>query len=231
MKILAVDTSGPNCSVAIIDEEKVLANFSLNIGITHSQTLMPLVDELCKMSNISLNDIDAFTCSIGPGSFTGLRIGIATIKGFALSLNKPVVPVSSLLGLAYNIPTFNGLICSILDANNDNVYAALYRMNNEPEMFGDYFTESIDDLISNLKNLNQKILFVGSGALSFKEKLQENLGDNAFFVPHHLNEQSAVSIARAAMDKALKNEFETCDNLHPLYLRKSQAERMLDNNG
>lgn len=231
MKILAIDTSGPNCSVCVIDEEKILANFSLNIGITHSQTLMPLVDNLCKLSKISLDDIDAFTCSVGPGSFTGLRIGIATIKGFALSLNKPVISVTSLEGLAYNVPTFDGIICSVLDANNDNVYAAMYKMNDGiPEMIGDYQTDTVDDLINSLKELNQNVLFVGSGAVSFKDKFVEALQDKAFFTPYHLNEESAISIAKAAMDKAIKNEYDSCDNLHPLYLKKSQAERMLEEN-
>ena len=93
MKILALDTSGTNCSVSIIDEDKVIADFNLNTGLTHSQTLMPLIDSMCKFSEIDLKDIDVFACSIGPGSFTGLRIGIATIKGFALSLNKKVIAV------------------------------------------------------------------------------------------------------------------------------------------
>ena len=230
MKILALDTSGPNCSVAVIDENKVIANFNLNIGTTHSQILLPLVDELNKFSNLTLNDIDAFACSIGPGSFTGLRIGIATIKGFAISLNKPVVSVPSLLGLAYNVPTFDGIVCCVLDAKNDNVYSALFNVNNSPEMIDDYITDTIDCLVDELKKYNQKILFVGDGAVSFKERFETEFGKNAFFMPHHLNEQTAISIAKAALDKARKNEINTVDNLHPLYLRKSQAERMLDKN-
>ncbi|MBQ7765123.1 tRNA (adenosine(37)-N6)-threonylcarbamoyltransferase complex dimerization subunit type 1 TsaB [bacterium] len=230
MKILALDTSGPNCSVAVIDENKVIANFNLNIGTTHSQILLPLVDELNKFSNLTLNDIDAFACSIGPGSFTGLRIGIATIKGFAISLNKPVISVPSLVGLAYNVPTFNGIVCTVLDAKNDNVYSALFNVNTNPEMIGDYITDTIDCLVDELKKYNKRILFVGDGAVSFKERFENEFGENALFMPHHLNEQTAISIAKAALDKANQNEIDTVDNLHPLYLRKSQAERMLDEN-
>ena len=234
MKILAIDTSGSNCSVAVLEEDiassvrhgKVIANFNINIGKTHSETLLPLVDELSKFSNIRLDDIDVFACCIGPGSFTGIRIGIATIKGFALSLNKPVISVSTLEGLAYNIPTFDGLICSLLDARNNNVYAASYRLNNTPKMVGDYLTDTIDDLIKELQKHNEKVLFVGDGAISYQEKLINELKENALFTPYHLNEQSAVSIAKAAFDKYLKNEVENVDELHPLYLRKSQAERM-----
>lgn len=231
MKILAIDTSGPNCSVAVLDEQKIIANFNINIGKTHSETLLPLVDELSKFSNISLNDVDIFACCIGPGSFTGIRIGIATVKGFALSLNKPVIAVSTLEGLAYNISTFDGLVCSILDAKNNNVYAALYKLNSAPEIVGDYLTDSIDSLIEEIKKHHKKVLFVGDGAISYHEKLQNELKENAFFTPYHLNEQSAVSIAKAAFDKYNKNKIETVDNLHPLYLRKSQAERMLEQNG
>lgn len=230
MKILALDTSGPNCSVAVIDENKVIANFNLNIGTTHSQILLPLVDKLNKFSGLTLNDIDAFACSVGPGSFTGLRIGIATIKGFAISLKKKVISVPSLTGLAYNVPTFDGIVCAVLDAKNDNVYSALFNIKNTPEMLGDYITDTIDSLVNELKKHNDKILFVGDGAVSFKDRFEAEFGEKAFFMPHHLNEQTAISIAKAALDKAAKNSFDTVDNLHPLYLRKSQAERMLDEN-
>lgn len=230
MKILALDTSGPNCSVAVISEEKVIANFNLNIGTTHSQILLPLIDELNKFSGLTLNDIDAFACSIGPGSFTGLRIGIATIKGFAISLNKPVISIPTLTGLAYNVPTFDGIVCTVLDAKNDNVYSALFNIKNTPTMIGEYITDTIDSLVDELKKYNSKILFIGDGTVSFKERFENEFSDAAFFMPHHLNEQTAVSIAKAALDKMNNNEYDTVDQLHPLYLRKSQAERMLDEN-
>ena len=228
MKILAIDTSGPNCSVALLDEEKIIANFNINIGRTHSETLLPLVDELSKFTNIELKDIDLFACSVGPGSFTGIRIGIATIKGFAISLNKPVISVSTLESLAYNIPSFDGLICSILDAKNNNVYSAIYELEGYPKMIDDYITDSIGTLITELKKHNEKILFVGDGAISYQELLQKELGSNAIFMPYYLNEQSAVSVAKCAFDKYARNEVDDAYGLHPLYLRKSQAERVLD---
>ena len=229
MKILAIDTSGPNCSIAVLDEKKIIANFNINIGKTHSETLLPLVDELLNFSNIKLNDIDAFACCVGPGSFTGIRIGISTVKGFALSLNKPTISVSTLEGLAYNVPIFDGLVCSILDANNNNVYAALYQSNDTYEMLGDYMTDSINSLITELKLHNEKILFIGDGAISYQETIKNELKDKALFDPYHLNEQSAVSIERAAFEKYKNHQLNTADYLHPLYLRKSQAERMLEN--
>ena len=230
MKILALDTSGPNCSVAVIDEEKVIANFNLNIGTTHSEILLPLVDELNRFSKLTLNDIDVFACSIGPGSFTGLRIGIATIKGFALSLNKPVISVPTLTSLAYSVPYFDGIICTVLDAKNDNVYSAIFKFEDTIQMIGDYLTDTVEQLVDELKKYNSKILFVGSGAISFKDIFQKEFGENAYFMPYYLNEQSAVSVAKVALDKFNNNEIDSADSLHPLYLRKSQAERMLDIN-
>ena len=226
MKVLAIDTSGPNCSIAVIDEQKVIGSFAINIGKTHSETLLPLVDELLKYIGLSIEKIDAFACCIGPGSFTGIRIGIATIKGFALAINKPVIAVSSLYSLAYNASHFDGLICSMLDANNNNIYSALYQGENHVERIGDYFTDSIDEWIAKLKTISANILFVGDGSITYQQQLKEALQDRAYFVPQHMNEQSAISLARAALYQLQKGETETAENLHPLYLRKSQAERM-----
>lgn len=230
MKILAIDTSGTNCSVAIIDNEKIISDFSLNIGTTHSQNLVPMLEQIQNFTKIDLKDIDAIACCIGPGSFTGIRIGIATVKGLALSLNKPVIGISSLESLAYNIPTFDGTICSIIDAKNENVYAGLYTDSACPILISDYVSDSIYTLIEKLKNVSGKIIFVGDGSLAHEDKLKSALGENAYFISKHLNTQFATSLARAALNYAEKNEYLTCHDLTPLYLKKSQAERMLDGN-
>lgn len=232
MKILAIDTSGANCSACILDNNKVIADCNLNTTITHSQTLLPMIDSIFKSSKLEMQDIDVFACSIGPGSFTGLRIGIATIKGFALSLNKPVVAVPTLLGLAYNITNFDGLICSVLDAKNNNVYAGIFKYeNSKPILVEDYITSDIDTLIGILRDKNSKVIFVGDGAITFKENFTSSLKENAFFAPIHLNNQLSSSVAMAAFDKAMCNEFDNCDTVTPMYLKKSQAERMLEQNG
>lgn len=236
MKILALDTSGPNCSVAIIDDNKILADFTINNGITHSQNLVPMIEQAQKFSNINLSDIDAFACSIGPGSFTGLRIGIATVKGFAISLNKPVLPVPTLLALAYNVSNSDGLICSIIDAKNDNVYAAIYKNNSDNEnsqleLAQDYISDNIQTLIDTLKNYEEDIIFVGDGAEIYKDLILSNLKNdcyNVYFALHHINCQYALSVARAARDMASNNEFTDYNSLSPLYLKKSQAERELE---
>lgn len=252
MKILAIDTSGPNCSVAITDDGKLIADFTVDNDITHSQNLIPMIEQVQKFTNIELSDIDAFACSVGPGSFTGLRIGIATTKGFALSLNKPVLSVPSLLGLAYNVTNFNGIICSIIDAKNHNVYAGIYMRNlygdsvksvikktkfnknyeiNNVQLVESYISDSIYYLIKRLKDYDGDIMFIGDGVNTYKELLLCELQSsylNIHFAPPHLNSQQASSIARAALDMALNDEYTDYNSLTPLYLKKSQAERELD---
>ena len=230
MKVLALETSGSTCSVALLDDSKVIADFNCNTGTTHSQNLMPMIDQVQKFSDTNLDNIDVLACSVGPGSFTGLRIGIATVKGMALSLNKKVIAVPSLVGLAYNVPFFDGIICSVLDARNDNVYAALFEYKDKPCMMGQYISDSVDSLIEVLKTKDCNIMFVGDGAIAYKDKFIENFEDRALFMPYHLNFQNATSIAKAAFDKATLGEYDDYNSITPLYLKKSQAERMLDLN-
>ena len=229
MRILAIDTSGQNCSVAIIDEEKVICDFNLSIGTTHSETLLPMIDEVCKTSRIDLSEVDVLACGIGPGSFTGLRIGLATIKGFALAQNKNVIGVPTLDALAYNIANFDGIICSVLDARNNNVYAGIYKYENDKVVLkDDYITENLDTLIDILKSKNEKVMFVGEGAVSFKQQFKDALNEKAKFAPIHLNNQLSSSVAKAALDRALENDFDDADTLNPMYLKKSQAERTFE---
>lgn len=229
MKILAIDTSGANCSVAIIDEEKVICDFNLSIGTTHSETLLPMIDEVCRTSKIDLSEVDVLACGIGPGSFTGLRIGIATIKGFALAQNKPVIGIPTLDSLANNITTFDGLVCSVLDARNNNVYAGIFKHEDEKVVLqDDYITEDLDTLIEILRSKNEKIMFVGDGAVSFKQQFKAALNEKALFAPIHLNNQLSSSVAKAALIRAMNNDFDNADTLNPMYLRKSQAERTFE---
>lgn len=238
MKILAIDTSGPNCSVAILENDSVIGDFTIQNGITHSQNLVPMIEQVQRFTNLDLSDIDIFACSIGPGSFTGLRIGLATIKGFAISLQKKVIGVPTLLALAYNVSQFDGIVCPILDARNDNVYAALYhkQTNDNYTLIGDYISDWIDVLIQKIKQQNPStpILFVGDGVETYQEKLVNELSstlENPYtlaFAPAYLNGQYALSVARAAKDMASRNEYSDYHSLTPLYLKKSQAERMLE---
>lgn len=232
MRILALDTSGTNLSVCVIEEDKVIADFNLCAGMTHSETLLPVIDEILTKSKIDINDIDILACGIGPGSFTGLRIGIATIKGLALSLEKKVIGVPTLLGLAYNIPYFDGMICSMIDAKNNNVYAGIYEyQQNKLVQVGKYYTDSIDELITSLKAEEKNIIFVGDGVYAYQEKLRENIGERAKFASFPFNREHAVSIAYEALKRASRNEYDNVDTLNPMYLKKSQAERALETDG
>ena len=219
-----------------MEDGKIVSEFSLSAGVTHSQTLLPIVDTLNQFSNIDISEIDIFACSTGPGSFTGLRIGIATIKGFALSLEKKVIGIPTLLGLAYNIPYFDGLLCSVLDAKNNNVYAGIYQyQEGVPILVGDYIIESSEQLIeilqeklSSLPSQSSKVMFVGSGAITYEEKFTKAFGEKAYFAPLSLDRELASSVALAAFHRANHEDFDDYDTLVPMYLKKSQAERMLE---
>ena len=228
MKILAVDTSSKNCSIAIVefsDESsyKIIGLENSDNEKTHSQKLMPLVDKLFKETDLNLKDIDYLACCIGPGSFTGIRIGIATVKAFSDSLNMPIIPVTSLESLAYNVD-FNGYVVPIIDAKNQNIYCEMFSAED-----GRFINKSeplaidIDSIKEKIKlNENKNICFVGDGSKIYEDKLRNIFSDNNVDFSDN-NIQSAVSLARCAYNKYLKGSYGDSS-----YLRKSQAERIAD---
>ena len=297
MKILGIDTSSKRCTVCILEDNNMIIELHSDDEKTHSQTLMPLVDEMFKKTDLSLKDIDMLACCVGPGSFTGVRIGISTAKAFADVYNFKTFGVSSLEGLAYNIKeeisllhtssaaetgsspenskdckdytnqNISLIICSLIDAKNENVYYGLFDENyNKIEELS---TCSIDELIDKLKKLNKPIAFVGDGALAYKEKLEQHLCKSlnklseidlennleansknstssnnsnnskdsnlsAYFFEGEKNLASSISIAKFAYNKYVNFENSTAQvqdfnsSLSPMYLRKSQAERSLE---
>ena len=297
MKILGIDTSSKRCTVCILEDNNVIVELHSDDEKTHSQTLMPLIDEMFKKTDLSLKDIDMLACCVGPGSFTGVRIGISTAKAFADVYNFKTFGVSSLEGLAYNIKeeisllhtssaaktgsspenskdckdytnqNISLIICSLIDAKNENVYYGLFDENyNKIEELS---TCSIDELIDKLKKLNKPIAFVGDGALAYKEKLEQHLCKSlnklseidlennleansknstssnnsnnskdsnlsAYFFEGEKNLASSISIAKFAYNKYVNFENSTAQvqdfnsSLSPMYLRKSQAERSLE---
>ena len=232
MKILSLDTSGSVASVAVLDEGTVLGEYSINHKKTHSQKLMPMLKELLRNLELNPVDIDIFAVSTGPGSFTGIRIGIAAVKGMAQSLDKPVVGVSSLEGLAYNVSAFPGQICPIIDARNDNVYTAVYSFNNDStgiKRITDYMAAHINDVLETLISKDQTI-FLGDGVFKFRNIISEKLGNKAVFSASHLLLQKAGSVGLAAYGKVLSGQIDSYINVVPLYLRVSQAERLYKDN-
>lgn len=222
MKILSVDTSSNICSVAILEDENCIAEINKNDGKTHSENLMPMIEKILQDNNIKLNSIELIAIAVGPGSFTGIRIGIASIKAISEVLSVPIVAVSSLEGLAYNVDENFENICSLIDARNNQVYAGIFdKMHNALEEF---MADDINAVLENIKMYN-KITFIGDGALMHKE-LIENKIKNAKFVEEIKNFQNAKSIGKAGYSKYKLGIIENADTIIPKYLRKSQAERM-----
>ncbi|MBQ3408036.1 MAG: tRNA (adenosine(37)-N6)-threonylcarbamoyltransferase complex dimerization subunit type 1 TsaB [Clostridia bacterium] len=227
MKILAIDTSSKVCSVAILEDDNVIFEKHTNDEKTHSQNLMPLIEKLFKQTNLSLDNIDLLSCCLGPGSFTGIRIGIATIKAFADSKKIPVVGVTSLESLAYNIQK-NGLIVSLIDAKNDNVYYSLFSFDgNTYNQIGEYKSDNIQNILDSLSVYDDPLFFVGDGAVLHQEKIQI-LIKKPEFASDIQNIQTSISIGKSAYNKFMSGISGDSNSILPIYLKKSQAERHLD---
>ena len=219
MNILAVDTSALTASVALMQDEQITGEISFTTALTHSQTLMPMIDNLLKRTCVDIKDIDRFACSTGPGSFTGLRIGIGTIKGLSYGLRKGVVGVSTLEALAHNVSTSPYVICPIMDARRGQVYNALYKSSEngllciqQPRAL------SIEELCH---SLNEKTIFVGDGVRVHKDTITALMKDNAIFAPPQHCLQRAASVAVCSLYK----EETLPESVTVTYLRKPQAER------
>lgn len=213
MKILSIDTSSNLCSVAILEDTTLIKKLELNNGLTHSETLMPLIKQILDENNISLKDIDLLVSDIGPGSFTGLRIGIATCKAFSDSINIPCIGISSLEVLAYNKKN-NGIICSTIDCKNDNCYFALYELTNGTyNVLEKPSAKSITEVLNllNTKYADKTINFVGNG---IPEKCTNYYLD--------------VKNLGIAGYKKFINNSNNGENLLPLYLKKPQAQQQLE---
>jgi tRNA threonylcarbamoyl adenosine modification protein YeaZ len=228
MKILSLDSATEAATCAVIEDNRLLGEITFNYKKQHSILVMSMIDNLLKSLKMDINSLDGFVVSKGPGSFTGLRIGVSTIKGLSQGTGKPFVGISSLDALAYNLAYTEGIICPIIDALRDNVYTGLYTfVDNKLQLIGDHMIISIDDLISVINEKNNKVCFIGDAIYKFKEKLIDSI-QNVSFAPTHLNVVKASSLGEIGLN--LLN-LGVCDDLYtfaPLYLRKSQAEREYD---
>lgn len=228
MKILAVDTSATAASVAVAEENKLIGEFSINTALTHSQTLMPMVDELLKNTGLSVNDIDAVAVNAGPGSFTGVRIGVAAVKGIAFPKNLPCVSVSTLESMAYNMLGNDCIVCSVMDARCSQVYNALFRVKGcTVTRMTDDRALSLTDLKNELQNINEKVVLVGDGAVLCSKFLGSEI-ENIMLAPFNNRIQTASSVAYAAFEKINNGETVKADELMPVYLRLPQAQRELN---
>ncbi len=232
MKILAVDTTTMIGSVAITDNERVVAEKYLDRELTHAEQLLPGIEQVIKSSSLKISDIDAFAVAIGPGSFTGLRIGVATIKGLAFSLGKPVVGVSSLESLAFHYVEKPNLVCPMFDARKGEVYFALYKPNPEIKRLEVISPESVKNPEESVKELSkylpklQIIIFPGDGARRYRDIISRVFKDKALIPEDRLASPWAPNTAFLALPKLLSGEFENLDLFEPNYIRKSEAELM-----
>lgn len=226
MKILSIDTSSSICAVAILEDTKLIKEISCDDGNTHSVKLMPQIQQLFNETNLTLDDIDLFACDKGPGSFTGIRIGISTVKAFADIKQRKSYGITSLLALAYN-SDYKGYICSLIDAKNDNVYYGLFdNSNGKYEKADKLDFKNINCVTEILKNCNKPIFFVGNGSIVYKDMLELALKENAIFIDdENINKLNAKNIGIAAYNVFSNNEYSEEYNTSPLYLRKSNAER------
>lgn len=224
MKILGIETSSKICAVALSEDNKLIKEKILEDENTHSVKLMPLVDGLLKETKVNIKDIDLFACDKGPGSFTGIRIGIATIKAFVDVTNKNVIGITSLEALAYNVEK-DGIICAIIDAKNENVYCGFFERNgNEIKQIEDLQFENINNILKHAKELSKKIIFIGNASEVYKDMIKHELNDKAIFVDDkEKNKLNARNINLAAFNK--KEEAGDTNSLIPMYLRVSSAER------
>ncbi|WP_202708697.1 tRNA (adenosine(37)-N6)-threonylcarbamoyltransferase complex dimerization subunit type 1 TsaB [Sporosalibacterium faouarense] len=229
MKILAIDTSSIVATCAIMDDEKLIGEYILNHKRTHSQKIMPIIEEILSSCDLKPEDIDVYAASVGPGSFTGLRIGVATVKGLAHAMNKSVVGISTIEALAFNIPYSEGIIVPMMDARRDRVYTGIYKWEDgdlcvieEPDAI------EVEELLDKLLKRNEKVIVNGDGAIVYKDKIIEGLGSKVLFAPKSVNMARAASVAELAMAKAKIGDVTSFMDLVPDYLRKSQAQREYD---
>lgn len=226
MKILAIDSSSLVATVAVVQDDIMTAEYTINHKKTHSQTLLPMIDEIVKMAEINLEDIDAIAVSGGPGSFTGLRIGSATAKGLGLVWNKVLIHVPTVDAMAYNLYGTDKLICPIMDARRSQTYTGIYQFCDEEfNIVMEQCAISIEELAAKLNELGRSVIFVGDGIPVFKEYLDENVMVKHFYAPAHMNRQRAGAVAVLGQKYLIEGKTESAAEHQPEYLRQSQAER------
>ena len=219
MKLLAIDTSGPVCGVAVLDGGKVLCEYTAQNRNTHSANLMPMAEAALASAGISAGDLDAVAAVTGPGSFTGVRIGVATVKGLAHGAGIPCIAVDALEALNLSAGTFDGVVCPIQDARAGQVYGAAFRngerlMKDEPLKLEEYLGKVLP--------LGDRFLFTGDGVPVHREKIQEMLGSRAFFAPAHLNYLRPSAAGLLALESGERTDYL---NLQATYLRPPNAQK------
>lgn len=226
MRILGIESSSLVASVAIVTDDVVTAEYTLNLKKTHSQTLLPMIDQMMGMLEMDLDTVDAIAVSGGPGSFTGLRIGSATGKGLGLALKKPLIHVPTVDAMAYSLYGISHLICPIMDARRKQVYTGIYRYEDHRLMtVNDQMAVGIEELLSMLNEMGEAVTFLGDGVPVFKDIIADKLTVPFSFAPAHLSRQRAGAVGALGVLYYKEGRTETAAEHKPDYLRVSQAER------
>ncbi len=230
MKILGLDSSGMVAGVALVEDDILLAEYTANYKKTHSQTLLPMLEELKKMVDLDMNQLDAIAIASGPGSFTGLRIGAATAKGLGLALNKPLVEVPTLEGMAYNLCGCTQLVCPLIDARRSQVYTGIYSFEKADGAYCMQIVEpqraaGISEIIDSLNELGREVIFLGDGVPVYGDIIREQMQVPYTFAPASNNRQRAASVAALGIIYYKEGKTVSAAAHQPEYLRKSQAEQ------
>jgi tRNA threonylcarbamoyladenosine biosynthesis protein TsaB len=219
MKILVIDTSGPVCGAAVMDEEKVYSEFTAQNRNTHSASLMPMVEAALHAAGTGLKDLDAIAAVTGPGSFTGVRIGVATAKGLAHGAGLPCIPVDALEALSISAGRFDGVVCPIQDARAGQVYGAAFR--NGERLTGDA-PMKLEDYLETVRPLGDRFLFIGDGVPVHRERIAEALGGQALFAETHTGYLRPAAAGMVALKKGSRTDYL---NLQATYLRPPNAQK------
>lgn len=226
MKILAIDSSGLVATVAILENGSMLAEYTLNYKKTHSQTLLPMLDEIVRQMDLDLGTIDAIAVAAGPGSFTGLRIGSATAKGLGLALNKPIIPVPTVDALAYNLWGTADVVCPMMDARRNQVYTGIYEfVGEEMNILSSQNAVAIEEVLEQLNEMGRPVIFLGDGVPVQEKTIQEKMKVPYRFAPSHMARQRAGALGALAFVYYQAGRVEHARDHKPEYLRLSQAER------
>ncbi len=226
MRIFALDTATKSCSVAVVDNDHLLAEATTLRTETHSLHLMEMIDRVLHMADSVLDGIDGFAVTRGPGSFTGLRIGISTIKGLVETTGKPMVGVTTLRAMAGQVASGSQLVCPILDARKSEVYFSRYRY--EDGRLRRLVEMQAAPIEKAIHGIDEPCVFIGDGAIRHKEMIADALGENALFAPTHQQVLRASTVAVVSMENFLRQQTDEVKTFVPLYIRKSDAELKLE---
>jgi len=225
MKILGIDTSSKYCNLGIIENEDIIMECSINGLIKkHSSALLPAIEEMLKKISLEIRDIDGIAITIGPGSFTGLRVGLGVAKGLSYAASIPLAGVVTLDVLVCNVAEISSMICPVLDARKGEVYFALYRGGNQLCKIVDYQCESIEKLLYRLGKVQENIIFLGEGTLKYKNRLKDTMGSRAMFIHPTLSILKASHVALIGLEKIRNDKGDDVFSISPFYMRKSEAE-------